>query len=1516
MRTRKFFFLISFILILLLNITYVYAADLYWENPRTIAGENGRYPQAETDDEKIYLFYQEIEYVNESEGNFYISLQYSNDGISWDRNERIFGPLPFSGKPAPIYDIAIDSAGVLHVTCLVSESETVIISSTDRGKTFTETARFKSEETNLTPVLSPKSNGGMILFLAREREDSISNYYSVYEGEEWSEFKLLEEDENLIYNFTPHHTSYRDKEYVVFQVFQLGEMGRHLYVKTSDDGGLTWSDAKILTDFAEVGTVADEYINQRPYIRTVNNKLLLIWERQYRRFGSSVYLAELKESGDIAGDSEIVTSDRYSANTPKIIHHQNTTRVLWFDSRISLETVYLSTPGEVTWSAEPLSRRRYSSRFPVHAVFKGRLYFFWQELEDDRSSIAFLEPDTTADPPRIISTNFAAGKRSPIDRPAFRWIPPEDPSGVAAYSYVWSRNPNEEIPKDTLVPAGQLQRRFTATDDGYWYLRVAALDGAGNWSPPATAQFFRDTTPPTPVEFVPPELDENGFMISNTFNIRWNPPEDENVAGYSYSFEYLGSEQQFITAETVSRTPPSETLTEETEYFRKNIENGLWALSVVPIDRVGNIGSPTTIFLRFNKYIPFTTITSLEAPKNDLGNINLRIIGKGFTANGTINELILDQDKKQPYDYIFKRRNGAFSVISDRRITGPTIDTILEGEYYVGLYHPERGLYFTSQQLALRSTGTMLFGDFTIRYAPAWEFPTPSLFSFSGGSLVMWLSMALFSMVIVFSSFRIGSLTKEGILLRREVHAFLAGDRKQLESGKEELRKMKKRGIGLRIKFTIFIIILIISVVLLVSIPLGYYMLGVQQTNLAESLIERVEIMLRTLTIGARENLPSAENNILDLDSLVNQTDAMDITTYATITGQGRDDTASYNYIWATNDPNILATFENPGSSDKINTDQLILGVSQIQDKVSPEIEELSENLNARARAEISEDAANLTQLDERTLELVTQEGEEVDRELQQIDEAMQELRERIQKALLRIGDVRRSEPEFSQENLIDGPTNYLFYKPVMYRRSGSDIYYRGTVRLGVSTDTLVQEIMESRNTLIFRTGIFTVIAMLLGILGALILASIIVIPIKRLVRGVEIIRDTEDKGKLEEHVIKVKTRDELSVLANTINQMTQGLVQAAAASKDLTMGKEVQKMFIPLEKDKAGRKLTTGREVNQNIEFFGYYEGAKGVSGDYFDYLKLDNSNYAFIKCDVSGKGVPAALIMVEVATIFLNHFREWKFEKNSIQLSKVVYRINDLLEERGFKGRFAALTVGFVDVNTGVSYMCNAGDNLVIMFHSKNKHVEEHFLPEAPAAGVFPSMMVETQSGFQQVKLTLAKEDIMFLFSDGIPESKRTIRDNNFIPTTITEETYGGKLPEDVLDGSEEEFGMQRVKDVLEAVMNQGTYTLKKVNAEIEGDLVFDYSECNGTAEEATLALMAVEKIFRMYPDTSSGREVVVSIDRKIDQFLKKHFNQRDLYCHHPVASGEESEYVNYSHVKEEEQYDDLTILTIRKK
>jgi hypothetical protein len=81
--------------------------------------------------------------------------------------------------------------------------------------------------------------------------------------------------------------------------------------------------------------------------------------------------------------------------------------------------------------------------------------------------------------------------------------------------------------------------------------------------------------------------------------------------------------------------------------------------------------------------------------------------------------------------------------------------------------------------------------------------------------------------------------------------------------------------------------------------------------------------------------------------------------------------------------------------------------------------------------------------------------------------------------------------------------------------------------------------------------------------------------------------------------------------------------------------------------------------------------------------------------------------------------------------------------------------------------------------------------------------------------------------------------------------------------------------------------------------------------------IAAVSVEKVFRMYPDPAAGEKDLVVVDRRIEEFLREHFLQYENYFGHPVQMEEEKEeYLHYSHIREDSQYDDLTILGVKKK
>jgi hypothetical protein len=199
---------------------------------------------------------------------------------------------------------------------------------------------------------------------------------------------------------------------------------------------------------------------------------------------------------------------------------------------------------------------------------------------------------------------------------------------------------------------------------------------------------------------------------------------------------------------------------------------------------------------------------------------------------------------------------------------------------------------------------------------------------------------------------------------------------------------------------------------------------------------------------------------------------------------------------------------------------------------------------------------------------------------------------------------------------------------------------------------------------------------------------------------------------------------------------------------------------------------------------------------------------------------------------------------------------------------------------------------------------------------------MLVQAQAGFKQVPFQLAAGDTVFLYTDGVEEAKRSFRDSAFKITACDEpglkenESHGGTHNK---GADNEELGNERIHGIIDAVFGRRAYRLlKHHNPAGQEPLDFDFGKCQGTVEEAVLAMVAVEKVFRIYPDPSAGPEDRVYVDKRIDAFLREHFSLYGRYFSRPLATSDAAaaDSVAYTHLKEDEQYDDLTILAVRKK
>jgi serine phosphatase RsbU (regulator of sigma subunit) len=1571
MRRRTSAALIVVILAIVAAVPAFAQRAMYWEPPRVFVPQNMEYGSSAAGAAYMALAWQEVQPRSASDktsGNIFLSLAVSSDGANWTPHPRFFSPIRYSGVTAGseprVYSMVVDSQDRLYVAVAVSNREVVVLQSADQGASFKQLGKVSSRASVGVPNLFTTAAGGLLLLLSQGSSDataatgSVNLVYSMSrDGTSWSPLAPLVSSSDGVGSpqLQPSHASWRGQEFVAFEALTTRSdltSSWQVYVVRSSNDGAAWQKAVPLTTSVEplagqqpFGADPLAFDNERPRLTPLQDTLGVVWERSpYGTSDTKIWLARLDEKGALSAAPEVV-----SAATParfaQVVRFRGGEYVIYSDASSGTSRITLSQksggwqPLETLQNTDPAL----SALFPTALQFRNSLHIFWENLAatGGLSSLVQIRPLTSVGAPVVRPVDFTPGQPTNRDTVTINLSEPQppDPSGIVKYRYSLTFSDGvttvEKERGDVDAPGGPLPLTRKVDKDGTWTFSVWAKDVAGNETTvPAVVSFVRDGTPPKPVSFevtaadgtpvfsAPPVAPENRDLTAhavptNSFTVRWIPGGDKDIVGYTYNLQQGWASLSDYEQSTVPLlAPPARVVTVSTDIAFNNRDNGVYVLTVRALDRAGNLSPPSTLALGLSGYVVVTRVDLVTTRKDQLGTLAVTILGRGFRDNGPVTKVFLDRGHRSP-PWDIELDPSALAV-TDRQISGITLgDNRETGSYRVGILQQRPSgqavLYFTpGPMFEFTSPGTVKIGNFQL-LLPTWVAGPSPQYLFSFNALLVVLIVAFLAALSVLAFRKIVAVAQEGVAVRAEVMALLEGrPNPRWEERKRRMQELKRRGIGLRLKFTLLMVILVTMIVLIVSIPLGFQMVNRQRVSLASGLQNSANILMGALASSAEIQFLQKEQGFFGAADMPNLRSTMPEAVYTTISGPDANfrPTDPKDWVWASDQKRF---------ADELKAVQFRIAAEKVDDDLARTvIPALQKKIDSEGMAKLMPLLDQFRTLQGQSKDLQRKTDAASRAQLTAVGDQLAQVSRDINLQAKNLYAVSGTLEPFDPAGRL--LPSYLFYRPVIFYNRADNLadstFYQGMIRLQVRTDAINRQIDDAISGIIRTAGLIALGAIALGILGAVLMASITVTPIRRLARGVAVIRDTEDKEDLHDHVIRVRTRDEIGSLAETVNEMTQGLVKAARANKMLLEGIDVQKRFLPLVKNRSGEASSTAEEENSRMEIFGYYKGAKGVSGDYFDFKRLDDTYYALIKCDVSGKGVAAALIMVEVATLFINYFQQWPKRKENIarlasaaekqkaqreleRLEPLVYTINDMLEERGFSGKFAALTVCLFNSATGTVTICNAGDTVANLYNAEKKSMVHVQLPSSPAAGSIASMLVEMKSPYRQVQQKLGPGDVLFLNTDGFEESKRPMRGPDF------------KLVE-----GGEDFSGARIDAVFNAVFTRGRYVLSRAGNPIpDEELVFDFSSCKGTVKEAVLALVAVEKVYRMSPNPLLGRDDKVTIEEKVAEFLKDHFIQYPKYFGHPV-DGEQKGILSFTNAFEDEQYDDLTIIALRRK
>lgn len=267
-----------------------------------------------------------------------------------------------------------------------------------------------------------------------------------------------------------------------------------------------------------------------------------------------------------------------------------------------------------------------------------------------------------------------------------------------------------------------------------------------------------------------------------------------------------------------------------------------------------------------------------------------------------------------------------------------------------------------------------------------------------------------------------------------------------------------------------------------------------------------------------------------------------------------------------------------------------------------------------------------------------------------------------------------------------------------------------------------------------------------LGYIIMLVLVVSISLRVARPLKKMEDVANELGRGNFDVKIPVIDGKDEVSSFSHAFLRMRTSLVEYIDNLKTVTaknermeseldVARQIQMGTLPKITDDACLQDGT-------IDLNAFLLPAREVGGDFYDFYQMDEDHFAFMIADVSGKGIPAAMFLMGVRTLLKT------VVMTGIPLNEAFEQSNDRLAAKNDQNMFVTVWMGILNLKTGHVDFVSAGHNPPVIRHADGS-VEFAKSKANFVLGGMPGVRFNLQS------LELAKEDSLFLYTDGVTEA-----------------------------------------------------------------------------------------------------------------------------------------------------------------